>query len=320
MVTKSNGNLYNEFQRYCSLSNIPKSQVKGLYVKHKNALKNTNPSLWDTIVDESPLQDYNAEETTEQTLVEKVEEHTTENHLDFEKTIKDVYVTLSEIKSFLIYLCSEPSRHIKAYVTLEEKTDENILLKWSSGMNQIMGELSRTKELINGTSNLIIDIKQVYCLIKQFLFPTSEVDKIGSVTFLNIFNESDVRKKLLFDLKRKKYCNEFIIPVVTRNEIGKNAIYFFYNSRELLNLIEHRYSTEMMYHSEYISTAQLKVVEQEYFLTQMIYIVLHGMIHLHCSVHYNNSYLDHSDHNYYKTIENLVPKTLFRYFLTPNLK
>ncbi|TLY46267.1 MAG: hypothetical protein E6K54_08505 [Gammaproteobacteria bacterium] len=309
-------NIFNEWQRFCSASNIKKSDVKTLYDKHRSTIKSTNPTLWFNIVGGAPLQQAQQEQD-DLDIEEGVSGNVGKEKDQRDEFLKDIYVTLSEIKSFLIYLCSEPSRHVKSYIELEEKSDEGVLLKWSTGLGQIMSELDKTKEFSN--ANLIIDIKQIYLLVCKFLFPMVETEKLGPVQFVDVTPESETRIKMFFDTKRKKFFNELLIPVVTRNDKGNSVVYFFYSSREVLSLIERRYASEMMYHSDYVTTTQNKAVEQQFFLTQMVYVVLHGMLHLHCSLYYKNAYMAHEDHNYYQVVERIVPKPLYRYFLMPSL-
>lgn len=303
----SSKNLYNQWQRFCAASNIPKDKVKQLYDEYKNEIKTTNPTLWFNFLEKIPLQEnsntnppesYDTEENTLKTTNEQM--------------IKDVYNTLTEIKSFLIFLVSEPSRHVKSFIELEEKTDVNIIKKWTEGISSIMNKLKNTEEY--NSNNYLIDLKQIYSLISENLFSIPNIEKIGQVSFVNVTYESDLKIKLLFESKRKKHTNEFILPVIV-----KNAIVFFYNTKELLNLIDNRYRSEMLYNNDYITTSQNKSVEIEFFVTHFIYTVLHAMLHLYCSVTFNNAYMNHEDHNYYKTVESIIPRPLFKYFLTPSL-
>jgi hypothetical protein len=304
-------NTYNQWQRFCAASNVPKDQVKLLYDTHKSQIKTTNPTLWFNFLNKSSLQEN--DETS--TIPENTENE--DSKASQEQMMKDVYITLKEIKSFLIFLISEPSRHVKSFINLEEKTDDNVLKKWSQGMAIVMNKLKNSEEYNN--TNYIIDLKQVYLLISEHLFSIPQIEKIGQVSFVNVTYESDIKIKLLFETKRKKYINEFIIPIITKNDSNINSVIFFYNTNELLSLIDNRYRSELVYNNDYITTSQNKFVEIDFFLTHMIYTVLHSMIHLYCSVIFNNSFMSHEDHNYYKSVESIVPRPLFKYFLMPNL-
>lgn len=300
-------NLYNQWQRFCAASNVPKNEVKRLYDSFKSEIKTTNPTLWFNFLKQIPLQEKNTDD-----IAETQENEDKTDKISYEQMIKDVYVTLTEIKSFLIFLVSEPSRHVKSFIDLEEKTDVNIIKKWTEGISVIMSKLKNSEEYNN--NNYIMDLKQIYSLINDHLFSVPKIEKIGQVSFLNVTYESELKIKILFESKRKKYTNELIIPVII-----KNAVVFFYNSKELLNLIDGRYRSEVLYNNDYITTSQNKSVEVEFFVTHMIYAILHAMIHLYCSVTFSNSYMNHEDHNYYKTVESIIPRPLFKYFLTPSL-
>lgn len=304
-------NLYNQWQRFCAASNVPKEEVKQLYDIHKTEIKTTNPTLWFNFLNNAPLQEKDKD------VPNIIENRDTEDITSHEQMIRDVYVTLKEIKSFLIFLVSEPSRHVKSFINLEEKTDINIIKKWTEGITFVMNKLKNSEEY--NKNNFIIDLKQIYLLITEHLFPIPQIEKIGQILFINVTYESDIKIKLLFESKRKKYINEFIVPIIMKNDNSLNTVVFFYNSRELLNLIDNRYKSEVLYNNEYITTSQNKSVEVEFFVTHMIYLVLHAMLHLYCSVTFNNSYMNHEDHNYYKTVESVIPRPLFKFFLTPSM-
>lgn len=308
-------NIFNQWQKFCSASNIPKEEVKRLYDAHKSEIRTSNPTLWFNLLKKAPLRERskNQQEGSESLSRDDVTTNTEDtSNTTHEQMVKDVYNTLTEIKSFLIFLTSEPSRHVKSFIELEEKTDVNVLKKWAEGISTIMNKLKNSEEYSN--NNFIIDLKQIYSLINEHLFSIPKIENIGQVSFVNVTYESDLKIKLLFESKRKKYSNEFVVPVILRN-----AVIFFYNSKELLNLIDNRYRSEILYNNDYITTSQNKLVEIDYFVTHMIYCVLHAMIHLHCSVVFNNAYMNHEDHNYYKTVEGIIPRPLFKFFLTPSV-
>lgn len=344
MTTSSKANVYNQFQRFCSKSNVPKEEVKKLYKLHRNKIKFSNPTLWAELIQNKSIQESvrqekkNGEGEEEENVEgwegegvgeEGGEKTASGSGFDYSPDmIRDIYHTLNDIKAFLHFLSSEPSRHVKSYISFEEKTDQNILNKWGAAMNQIMQTLRKTEQFNcntnkvegNGGEGLIIDLKQIYVLINDHLLNIPQVDKNDDVNFVPVTYESDTRIKLLFETKRKTFVNEHIYPAIMKNEHSlKNGIYFFYNPRELLSLIEQRYRNEMVFHSEYITTSQSKLVEHDFYHTQFVYITLHAMLHLLCSILYKNSFLSHDDTLYYKTVENIVPKPLFRYFLMPNI-
>lgn len=313
----SSKNLYNQWQRFCAASNVPKDEVKRLYDTHKSEIRTSNPTLWFNYLNKSTFKereedDQDITESTPDILKNDNNMQLNINKDAHEQVIKDVYDTLTEIKSFLIFLISEPSRHVKSFIELEEKTDVNILKRWTDGMTMIMNKLKHSEEYSN--NNFIIDLKQIYSLLYEHIFSVPKIEKIGQVSFINVTHESDLKIKLLFESKRKRFSNEFIIPIII-----KNAVVFFYNSKELLNLIDNRYRSEILYNNDYITTSPNKSVEFDFFITHMIYSVLHAMLHLYCSVIFNNSYMNHEDHNYYKTVEGTVPRPLFKYFLTPSI-
>lgn len=297
-------NMYNMWQKFCASVNIPKDQVKTLYDANKNEIKSTNPSLWYDLIKKNNTSD--SENTNDVSLPQH------ENDM-----LKDIYITLKEIKTFLMYLSSEPSRHVKSYINLEEKTDEIVLCKWAEGIKKIMLTLLTTEQF-NG-NNLIIDLKQIYNLISENLFSVPQINKSVEVTFYPITNESDTRIKILFQNKRLKYSNEFLIPTILKDEMQRMNVYFFYSMNELIHQIDLRYRSELVFHTDYITTSQSRNVEYEYYTTHIIYFVLHAMLHLHCSILFKDSFMNHNDFKYYKTVEKVIPKTLYKFFLAPHI-
>ena len=309
MTGTNSSNLFNHWQKFCSIAGIPKSEVKPLYDLHKNELQNSNPSTWFNLfkkknnnqTNDDDKNNTNSEWSNHQQTV------TLEPEL-----LKDIHITLREIKQFLIHLSCEPSRSVESFFTLESITDQKVLDKWAAGLSLVMSKLTASED-----SQIIIDLNSVYELISEHLFKVNLVN-IVEVKFYHVTDQVDINIKILFDSKREKYPNEIVVPVITKNSHNQNVVYFFYNLAELLSVINRRFKTEHKYYNEYVKTTISKSVEKNFYITQMVYIVLHALIHLKCSIEFKDAYLSHEDANYFKTVESIVPRSLYKYFLQPN--
>lgn len=298
-------NVFNDWQKFCATNKCNSETARCIYVLRKKQIK-ASESNWSTI-----LQDFNRQrdKINEESNEYGLEANNIKNHNANEKEIPSSIVdTLREIKSLLLYLSSEPARKVRSFIKLEDDSNQLVHQKWRKGICGIMSEVKPDE---------VISLKKIFELLREKII---DID-LGSmnVKFIGIDDTVSMHFQVLFKKKREEFYNEIIIPIIAPNNLNSESvtIYMLYNTKELFSIIDSAYSTEMSTRKSVLTTTTAEILEKEFFITRIIYFILHAMIHLKCALKYGNSFMTHNSHEYFDLLQVTVPPPLYVHFLQP---
>lgn len=288
---KSVSNIFNRWQKFCSSHKIDRDVARVLYISNKDKIRE-NDAFWADIVSN---------------FMKNRNDDSAENN-KMEESSSSVLTTLQEIKSLLIYLSSEPVRHVRSFIRLEDSSNQSVLNKWRQAMSFIMNATKVDES---------ISFAKIFNLLREKLI---DIDlKFMSVKFQAVDDTSNVHLKALFRKKRQEFLNELIIPVIIPDQPNSNnaTIYFLFNAKEIFTIIDSAYANETLTQNSVLTTRCAVTLEREFFLTRVIYMVLHAMIHLKCSLKFGNAFMTHDKHEYFDQLQMTVPQSLYGHFLQP---
>lgn len=306
---RQNKNVFNDWQKFCSVNKFNRETARNIYVLKKEQIK-ASESNWLKILEEFNRQRKEIiKECGENDLERKIKKHhDSTDDVTHVGIPSSVITTLTEIKSLLLYLSSEPVRHVRSFIKLEDGNDHMVHERWRKGICSIMSELK---------ADDAISFKRIFELLREHLI---DIDLNSmAVKFLGIDDIANTHFQVLFKKRREEFYNEIVMPVIIsdKNSTGPVTIYMLYSPKEIFSIIESAYSTETTNRNSVLTTIMAENLEKEFFITRIIYFILHAMLHLKCALKYGNSFMTHKNHEYFDMLQVIVPPSLYMHFLQP---